>query len=64
LWPTLDAAHELYGDYTIDEVMNLDRPAAITRMVEMYGGAVDLGKMERYFAILDRIREWREPTAP
>jgi len=58
----VDAAHDLFGDYSIYEVMDLDRPAAIGRMVEMYGGSVDLGKMERYFAILDRIREWREPV--
>lgn len=58
------AAHDLYGDYSIYEVMDLEDPAAaIERMVEMYDGSVDLGKMERYFAVLDWIREWREPTA-
>ena len=58
----IDAAHDLYGEYSIYEVMDLeDRAAAITRMVEMYG-PVDLGKMEMYFDILDRIREWREPS--
>ena len=58
----IDAAHDLYDDYSIYEVMDLDRPAAIERMVEMYGGSVDLGKMGKYFAILDLIREWREPS--
>ena len=58
----IDAAHDLYGDYSIYEVMDLeDRTAAIERMVEMYG-PVDLGKMEKYFAILAQIREWREPS--
>ncbi|MGB5218555.1 MAG: hypothetical protein WBN66_09670 [Smithella sp.] len=58
----IDAAHDLFDNYSIYEVMDLeDRQAAIERMVEMYGGSVDLGKMERYFAILDQIREWREP---
>ena len=59
----INAAHDLYGDYSIYEVMDLDRPAAIERMVEMYG-PVDLEKVERYLAVLDRIREWREPALP
>ena len=59
----IDAAHDLYGDSSIYEVMDFDRPAAIERMVEMYG-PVDRGKVERYFAILDPIREWREPALP
>ena len=60
----IDAAHDLYGDYSIYEVMDLDRPAAIAKMMEMYGGSVDLGKMEKYFTIIDRIREWREQLHP
>ncbi|MBB5349296.1 hypothetical protein JWG42_03160 [Desulfoprunum benzoelyticum] len=35
----IDAAHDLYGDYSIYEVTDLDRPAAIARIVEMYGPA-------------------------
>ena len=54
---------DLSGDYSIYEVRDLDRFAVIERMVEMYGGSVDLGKMERYSAVLDQIREWRESTA-
>ena len=53
----IDAAHDLFGDYSVYEAMDLDRPAAIARMVEMYGGSVDPVKMERYFSILDQIRE-------
>ena len=59
----VDAAHDLYGENSIYEVMDLDRSAAIARVVEMYGGSVDLGKMERYYAVLDQIRKWRESTA-
>ncbi|MGW8158705.1 MAG: hypothetical protein ACWGKN_09360 [Desulfoprunum sp.] len=59
----IDAAHDLYGDYSIYEVMDLDRLTAIDRMVEMYG-PVDIGKVERYLAVLDRIRGWREPALP
>jgi len=34
----IDAAHDLYGGYSIYEVMDLEDPAAaIERMVEMYG---------------------------
>jgi hypothetical protein len=60
----IDAAHDLYGDYSISKVMDLSRPAAIAKMVEMYGGSVVLMKIESYFAILERIRECREQTAP
>jgi hypothetical protein len=31
----IDAAHDLYGDYSIYKVMDLSRPAAIAKMVEM-----------------------------
>jgi len=59
----VDAAHDLFGDYSIYEVLGLeDWPTAIERIMEMYG-PVDIEKVERYFAVLDRIREWREPTA-
>lgn len=58
----IDTVLVLYGDYSIYEVMDLDRPAAIARMVEMYGGQAYLERIERFFAVLDRIRAWREPT--
>jgi len=59
----VDAAHDLYSENSIYEVMDLDRSAAIARVVEMYGGSVDLGRMEWYYAVLDQIRKWRESTA-
>jgi hypothetical protein len=31
----VDAAHDFYDDYSIYEVMDLDRSTAIKRMVEM-----------------------------
>lgn len=37
----INQAHDLYGDYSIFEVIDLDRPAAIERMMEMYGPLVD-----------------------
>ena len=54
-------AHALYGKTSIFEVMDVDRNAAIERMIEIYGPA-DLERIERYFAVLDRIRAWREPA--
>ncbi|MGW8158436.1 MAG: hypothetical protein ACWGKN_07930 [Desulfoprunum sp.] len=57
----IDAVHDLYGDYSIYEVMDLDRPAAIAIMVEMYNPP-DGERIERYFAVLDWIRAWREPA--
>ena len=57
----INAAHDLYGDYSIFEVMDLeDRASVIERMVEMYGPP-DMEKMEQCFAVFDQIREWREP---
>lgn len=41
--------------------MDLDRPDAIERMVEMYNPP-DGEMIERYFAVLDWIRAWREPA--
>ncbi|KGO35182.1 MAG: hypothetical protein WBN83_08625 [Desulfoprunum sp.] len=57
----IDAAHDLYGDHSIYEVMDLDRPDAIERKVEIYGPPVG-ERIERYFAVLDRTRAWREPS--
>jgi len=42
--------------------MDLDRPDAIERKVEMYN-PLEGERIEKYFAVLDRIRAWRE-TAP
>ena len=54
------AAHDLYDGYSIFEVMDLDdRYLAIERMIELYGPP-DWEKIERYFAILDRVKAWNE----
>ncbi|MGB5230576.1 MAG: hypothetical protein WBN83_03535 [Desulfoprunum sp.] len=49
----IDAAHELYGDYSIYEVMDLEDPAAaIERKFETYNPP-DGERIERYFSVLD-----------
>ena len=52
----INEAHDLFGDYSIFEVIDLDRPAAIEMMKEMYGSGVDPGKVERYLDILERLK--------
>jgi len=58
----IDTAFVLNGDYSIYEVMDLDRPGRHrTDGGDVYGPP-DLKRIERYVAILDRIGEWREPA--
>ncbi|KGO33406.1 MAG: hypothetical protein WBN83_04090 [Desulfoprunum sp.] len=58
----IDAACDLYGNYSIYEVIDLVRSSAIERMMEMYGQEIEMEKVERYFSILDQICEWRDPA--
>ena len=53
-------AHSLYAENSVFEVIDADRDAAVERMIEIYG-PTDRGKLERYFLILDQIREFRNP---
>lgn len=53
------AAYDLFNDYSIFEVIDLDRPAAVERMKELYGPLVDLGKVDRYLDLLTRMKGWR-----
>lgn len=52
----VDEAHDLFGDYSIFEVFDLDRPAAIEMMKELYGCDVDMEKVERYLDVLEKLR--------
>jgi len=52
------AAYDLFNDYSIYQVIDLDRPAAIMRMQELYGPRVDLGKVEQYLDILATVKGW------
>ena len=54
----VNEAHDLFGDYSIFEVIDLDRPAAIEMMKELYGNGVDLEKVERYLDVLEQLRKW------
>jgi hypothetical protein len=53
-------AHSLYGETTIFEVIDADMNTAVEWMVEMYGPPVR-EKLEKYFLILDQIREFQNP---
>ncbi|KAB2891388.1 MAG: hypothetical protein F9K32_04495 [Desulfobulbaceae bacterium] len=54
----INEAHDLFGDYSIFEVIDLDRPAAIERMKEMYGNEVELAKVEEYLDILEKLKKY------
>ena len=52
----VDQAHRLFGKTSVFEVIDLrDRQGAINTLVEIYG-PVDVGKVDRYLSILDRLR--------
>ena len=55
----IDAAYDLFNDFSIFQVIDLDRPAAVERMKKMYGSRVDLGKVDRYLDLLDQVKGWR-----
>lgn len=53
------AAYGLFNDYSIFQVIDLDRQAAVELMKELYGPLVDLGKVERYLDLLAKAKGWR-----
>ena len=53
-------AHSLYPETSIFEVIDADRNAVVDWMIEIYGPP-DWEKLERYFLILDQIREFQNP---
>jgi len=55
----IHAAYNLFNDYSIFQVIDLDQPAAVERMKELYGPRVDLGKVDRYLDILAGVKRWR-----
>ena len=56
----INEAHDLFGDYSIFEVFDLERPAAIETMKEMHGSDVDIEKVERYLDVLEKLRALTE----
>ena len=52
----INEAHDLFGDYSIFEVYDLDRPEAIKTMKELYGSGVDLEKVGLYLDVLEILR--------
>jgi hypothetical protein len=51
----IDAAHQLFNEYSIYEVMDLDREAARLKMVELYGPGND-DAVEKYLNVVDALR--------
>lgn len=52
----INEAHDLFGDYSIFEVYDLDRPEAIKTMKELYCSGVDLEKVGLYLDVLEILR--------
>jgi hypothetical protein len=52
----INEAHDLFGEYSIFEVFDLDRPDAFEMMKELYGNGVDLEKVDRYLDVLEELR--------
>jgi hypothetical protein len=49
-------AHQIFGKISIYEVIDLDRESAAKILTEHYG-PTDEQQMEKYFSILDQLRE-------
>jgi hypothetical protein len=56
----VNAAHDLYEEISIFEAMDAsDRQTAIDNIIEYYGPQ-DMGKIEKYLTIIDKIKAWEE----
>ena len=52
----VDQAHDLFDEISVFDVIDLPtREDAVKRIVELCG-PVDMGKVDRYLSILDRLR--------
>ena len=52
----IDQAHDLFDEISVFDLIDLPtREDAIKGLVDLYG-PVDMGKVERYLDILDRLR--------
>lgn len=52
----VEKAHKIFNKTSIYEVMDLERDDAIQALTEYYGPC-DTEKLNKYFAILDQLRE-------
>lgn len=53
----INVAHDLFNQHSIFEIIDVEnRAEAIRTMLDLYGSDIDLAKVERCLAILDRIR--------
>jgi hypothetical protein len=52
----VNQAHDLFGESSIYEVMDLDDREEAIEVLSEYYAPLDMDKVERYFTILDQIR--------
>ncbi len=59
-------AHSIFSENSVYEVIDLDREMAVDRLIYFYGPMLDMGKVDRYLAVVDELRayemeDWKGP---
>jgi hypothetical protein len=52
----INQAHDIFGESSIYEVLDLDDREEAIEVLSEYYAPLDMDKVERYFTILDQIR--------
>jgi hypothetical protein len=54
----IDVAYALFFESSVYEVIDLDREMAVERLIYFYGPMIDIGKVDRYLAVVDELRAY------
>ncbi len=54
----IDQAHAIFSLNSVHEVIDLDREMALSRLVYFYGPMLDMGKVDKYLAVVDELRAY------
>ena len=49
-------AHAIFSLNSVHEVIDLDREMAVERLIDFYGSMEDMGKVDRYLAVVEKLR--------
>jgi hypothetical protein len=52
----IDEVHSIYSENSVHEVIDLDRESSVERLIYFYGPDIDMEKVTKYLAIVDRLR--------
>ena len=50
------AAHAIFSENSVHEVIDLDRQSAVERLIDFYGPEIDMEKVDRYLAVVWELR--------